>query len=144
MTLMCEECFEQRNIKKRNGLFCKICGGCLVEVDENFIEPIIMLNKKGYYTKFCCSGHPNGNIYAGAYISFEDGSILPYLPIGYMYDKDIFTNIDFSEHNNNGLTIRCEFGNKDNLIELQKEILLSAINILDWAKSLPDISEEYE
>lgn len=27
------------------------------EVDEDIAEAISILNKKGYYTKFCCSGH---------------------------------------------------------------------------------------
>ena len=27
------------------------------EVDEDIADIISILNKKGYYTKFCCSGH---------------------------------------------------------------------------------------
>ena len=29
----------------------------IFEVDEDIAETISVLNKKGYYTKYCCSGH---------------------------------------------------------------------------------------
>ena len=29
----------------------------IFEVDEDIAETISILNKKGYYTKYCCSGH---------------------------------------------------------------------------------------
>lgn len=29
----------------------------IIEVDEDIAKTISILNKKGYYTKFCCSGH---------------------------------------------------------------------------------------
>ena len=29
----------------------------IIEVDEAIAETISILNKKGYYTKYCCSGH---------------------------------------------------------------------------------------
>jgi hypothetical protein len=137
MPLMCEDCFSQYNIKRRSGLCCKECSGELVEIDENFIEAIILLNKKRYYTDFCCSGHPNSKDCHDAYISFKNDIILPYLPNGYMYDKDRYFYIDFSKFDIDHFAIRIEFGETD-LIKLQKEILESAINVLDWAISLPD------
>ena len=135
---MCEDCFSQYNIKRRSGIYCKECGGELVEIDENFIEAIILLNKKGYYTRFCCAGHPNTKDVHQSYIMFEDGSLLPYLPKGYLYDKDRHTHIDRSECDDRGLSIRIEFEERDDLFKLQKEILENAINVLDWAMSLPD------
>jgi hypothetical protein len=137
MPLMCEDCFEQYNIKRRSGLYCKECDGNLVEIDENFIEAIILLNKKGYYTMFCCAGHPNPKDVHSAYIMFEDGSILPYLPKGYLYDKDLTPNINYENSWDKGYGVRIYFKN-DDLPKLQKEILESAINVLDWAISLPD------
>ena len=127
MTLMCEECFEQYNIKRRIGLYCKICGGYLVEIDENFIESIVLLNMKGYYTNYCCSGHPNPKLVPNAYIQFEDNIILPYLPKDFLYDKG-YKN-----------TIRISFPENEEMIKLQYNILQSAINILEWAESLPYI-----
>jgi hypothetical protein len=138
MPLMCEDCFSQYNIKHRSGLYCKECGGELVEIDENFIEAIILLNEKGYYTDFCCSGHPNAKDCHDAYISFESDVILPYLPTEYLYDKDRYSHIDFSELNIDHFAIRIEFEEQKNLVKLQKEILESAINVLDWAISLPN------
>jgi hypothetical protein len=136
---MCEYCFEQRDIKRRSGTYCKTCGGYLVEIDENFIQSIILLNTKGYYTNYCCSGHPKNKDVHSSYISFYDGLTLPYLPIEYKYDKDLYPQVDFSDHTGHGFCIRYEFKNKENLVELQKEILSSAINVLEWAESLPDI-----
>lgn len=141
MPLMCEDCFSQYNIKRRSGLYCKYCGGNLVEIDEIFIEAIILLNEKGYYTKYCCSGHPDPKGFHGAYISFYDGGCLPFLPDGWMYDKDRWTHIDFSKHLDSGLAIRIEFSDAEDLVELQREILQKAINVLDWAISLPDIND---
>jgi hypothetical protein len=138
---MCKNCYEQYNIKRRSKLFCKKCGCELVEIDENFIEAIILLNKKGYYTCFCCSGHPNNKDCYHAYISFEDGLILPNLPSKYMYDKDRWPDINFLKHNCDGYAIRIEFEEKENLIKLQKEILISAINVLEWAEKLPHRKE---
>ena len=43
----------------------------LVELDEQMIPIIKMLNKKGYETQYCCSGHEWHDF--GAYISFETG-----------------------------------------------------------------------
>ena len=34
---------------------CNENGFC--EIDDNIADAIAMLNKKGYYTAFCCSGH---------------------------------------------------------------------------------------
>jgi len=135
MPLMCEDCFSQYNIKRRSGIFCKMCGGELVEIDENFIEAIILLNAKGYYTRFCCAGHPNPKDVHNAYIAFDDGKSLPYLPKEYKYDKDLRPNDNYENSWSKGYAIRIHFCN-DDLSKLQKEILESAINVLDWAISL--------
>ena len=46
------------------------CVGDLVHIDELMLPIIRTLNKKGYLTKFCCSGHVNEE-YSYPYISFE-------------------------------------------------------------------------
>ena len=55
--LICDECNNYKND-------C-ICTGIrphfqhLVEIDDRLVDIILMLNKKGYSTRFCCQGHVN-------------------------------------------------------------------------------------
>ena len=61
-----------------------------VEVDEMIAPVIAVLNKKGYKTVYCCSGHPypsrdmiypeNTFVHLATYIAFEDGTKLPSCP----------------------------------------------------------------
>lgn len=53
------------------------------EVDEDIADTISILNKKGYYTKFCCSGHVKD---PRIYEMYKDESILENKDnkIGYM------------------------------------------------------------
>lgn len=70
--------------------YCK-CGGDIVEVDELIAPTIIELNKKGWTTLYCCSGHMNEEIIS-SYIKFEHMPNI--LPIGFerkgesIYQKD--------------------------------------------------------
>lgn len=41
-----------------------------VEVDDNIVDIIIMLNKKGYGTNFCCEGHAEKNV-LHVYVCFD-------------------------------------------------------------------------
>lgn len=93
------------------------------EIDELIALPVQVLNRKGYFTEFCCAGHTFGalwdpdmipmppgarNPYAGtkdffyevdsfsdSYISFKEGIFLPSLPPGY-----------------NGKLLECDDGKK--------------------------------
>ncbi|MEK4025299.1 hypothetical protein [Sporosarcina sp. FSL W7-1283] len=47
------------------------CTGRVVKVDEMILPTIIELNKKGWITKFCCSGHLY-NTYIDTYIYFKN------------------------------------------------------------------------
>ena len=110
------------------------CTGQVIEVDELMLPTIIELNKKGYYTKYCCSGHyydrsPNGYIY------FDKGITIPSLPLGYKYD----------ENNSESNTIRNDFSQyideEDTNYESDKYFEIINYNVsalLDWAKSLPN------
>lgn len=54
-----------------------------IELDENIRDSIIILNKKGYVTLFCCGGnHPEVG-YIHIYIYFENDYPLPELPKGF-------------------------------------------------------------
>lgn len=49
------------------------CGGDIVNIDEDMVPIIYIMNDKGYSTKFCCSGHPDGPCggYFTAYIIID-------------------------------------------------------------------------
>jgi len=103
---------------------CKFCDEWdvdLIPIDVNIVEPISILNKKGYMTKFCCEGH--GDKSTNAYILFEDDFIIKFfntLPITWYYD------IDFAK--NFGQTcIRCD---TINYVE-------GLMDIKEWVDSLP-------
>lgn len=58
--IMCEECLTVFESNKMRGISsCPIhgCYGELFEIDELMIDIITNLRKKGYDTKYCCSGH---------------------------------------------------------------------------------------
>ena len=59
---------------KNNGECPKVgCWGELVEIDELMLPVIRILNRKGYETQYCCSGHVNDS--SGiAYICFQAGA----------------------------------------------------------------------
>jgi len=126
--------------------FCpkSCCDGDVIEIDELFIPVIIELNKKGYDTSSCCSGHTYDS-YINSYIMFDEDVKLPSLPKGYMYDKDLYPHANWDMVDRNSMDcIRIVFDKKDkDSIELSKEIYENAINVLDWVKRLPDTDEDY-
>ncbi len=59
-----------------------------MRLDNNIAKSIFVLNKKGYYTKYCCEGHTDC-----AYVYFKNNCIVPYLrylPITWEIDMDDF------------------------------------------------------
>lgn len=131
--LDCYEIFEKDSIKNDfylDDIFCpkSNCMGRLVEIDELMIPTIKILNQKGYFTKFCCSGHyydqhPNG------YITFEEDIELPNLPK--RWNK---------VQSGKCITIRSEVSknySKPNIKDFKK-ICDAAKTLVDWAIKLPD------
>ena len=150
MVLMCPKCFStyiievdrkiyaNYSIEKGNRIFpcsnfiglCKKCGlyGEFIEIDGNIGKTIEILNKKGYYTKFCCEGHKkNKKEYTDlqSYIYFSNNLeymnvIKEYLPKSWY--------IDYDDMRENRLSIRSK---KD--ISLKQRIK----DIQKMAKELP-------
>lgn len=58
----------------RNKNKCHKCQQELVEIDEPLVSVIIDLNKKGYNTIYCCSGHTYSS---PGYIAFDKDYDLP-------------------------------------------------------------------
>lgn len=137
--LLCLKCFKVYKQKTIKNNMCKIkdCHGDVVEIDELFIPVIAELNRKGYKTNFCCSGHISE--YSSSYIYFKDEVVLPSLPKGYLYDQDMYPHVDWNRWQVKN-TIRKQFDEKKSLNELSKDIYYNAIEVLKWAEELPDNS----
>ena len=135
----CEVVFDSE-LKSQN----KNCEGILFETDELFAPIISILNKKGYKTKFCCSGHikPESDIIycptytkihknydIDSYIVFEEDIKLPSIPDGYKYDEktdgDLLPNC-----------IRKTFDNHKKVDTILSEIINNTAVVLNWAKNL--------
>lgn len=115
------------------------CSGDLVEIDELFVPVIIELNKKGYITEFCCSGH----IHEGhcglvqSYIKFYGYEIInDYIKENIDKLKDY--NLEYNDKDNS-VSIRRRFDDKKSMNELLIDICDNAKQITKWAKKLPKL-----
>ena len=106
------------------------CCGTLVEIDELLIPTIKLLNDKGYYTQFCCSGHYTGQ-HSRTYITFDEGIDVPYVPNG--FKKETYNNHVLIESNT---PLR-----KPTFKDFYR-ICDNAKTLLKWANSLPYFEEE--
>jgi hypothetical protein len=76
---ICVQCWEEN---------CN-CNNKKIElIDDNLIDILKNLNKKGYKTKFSCGGHINRK-YVYIYILFCKNYSFPVLPEGYIYKKGL-------------------------------------------------------
>ena len=131
---MCLKCFEvydkEKVIADQNFNICpkSNCVGQLIEVDELMLPTIKILNQKGYYTKYCCSGHYYHQIVDG-YIMFSNGINIPFIPNG--FHKEIY---------NDNVVIRNDIISKPGKrpgINDFKKICDNAKTLVDWAIKLP-------
>ena len=133
MKKMCLSCFKVYAYTRK--IPCGNCGSSLVKIDELYIAIIKLLNQKGYKTTYCCSGHIYEKL-PQSYILFGEGIKLPSLPEGYVIDHEAHTAFESVK----GITeIRRDFylNSYGNEAELQKDIIKSALSVLEWAESLP-------
>lgn len=135
---VCSRCWGTRlsgySFQMELGL-CRRCGKqdgftTVIEIDDLLAPSIIALNKKGYVTNFCCSGHLNKH---SSYIWFNHivpRAAFPNFPEGYKADpKNQYTR---------GVCIRRFFiaQNQNDRYRLQVQ---SSLDVLRWAESLPTI-----
>lgn len=140
---MCESCFHiQKRYRKSK---CNECSSFTFEVDELIAPVIQVLNRKGYRTIYCCSGHPEfwKNTFAGTYIMFSE----PYHKLETFYfPKDFFMDDDESKEKNTilrGMGL-CYSNPKyyDSYGESIVGFANSIKNLNDWANALEDRSEK--
>ena len=105
------------------------------ECDDMIADTVSLLNRKGYTTKYSCSGHPSTNFrLVDTYIAFDKDIKLPYIP-DYKIDPISFEYV--KEHNFNILRL--------NLLEAKATLgMLMMINyaLLEWSRSLPIYDED--
>lgn len=97
------------------------------EVDDLIAPAISRLNKLGYVTAFCCSGHADHEerpIYA--YISFWFGETPPeYLPEGWFWEEDGVMMYEYKNTEQKALS--------HEIAGVMKELSV-------WAEGLPDLN----
>ena len=115
---LCIKCWN--NIKH---CVCDKLPNVLVDVDENIQEAIILLNRKGYYTRFCCEGHHWRN--PSAYISFVQR---------YKFSKEL-PNWWYEEGSIIRLDYKDALEENENFEEVKKRKM---VEFLEWVESLPE------
>lgn len=114
------------------------CHGYIFEVDEQMVIPIMMLNTKGYRTKFCCSGHITKSSHGG-YIAFDIHTVPDSVPKGWKLDKE-----KGYEYETQMRSIRYSFKQPITAIEKQRTVNKKMESLLKWCEELPKYEEETE
>jgi len=110
--------------------------------DEEMIDIIFTLNKKGYKTTDCCSGHPRkgwSSIYE-MYISFQHGIIVPPPPKGFENrTNSLLVETSDEEYFSTDLRISSSiFPPGDvNQLDIVKFMHERYQDLLDWVDNLP-------
>ena len=136
MPYVCLECWEVFNEKFDNCPKAN-CTGSVVQIDELMFPIIKILNSKGYYTNYCCSGHVYDE-YCSPYVLFtsyvrlfyEDEELMDIfsdLPEGWSYT---FTDDSFSLNAN---------VSKDDEITMYKKIIELNTALLEYVDKLPPL-----
>ena len=131
---ICQDCWEV--FKSDIDLLCGrpytgtcpniFCEGTIFRCDELMITPILLLNKKGYATQWCCSGHAYEPICSG-YIAFVN-NVPCSPPEGWSLDSN--------------KTIRFIIKDKDPA-ERQKGICEKMASLITWCQGLEDLHIVY-
>ena len=157
MGYLCLSCYEEYareflNLELQDGYeyFCTkaTCGGSVVEIDDLLLPIIKLLNLKGYTSTYCCSGHSyeanNGGV--DTYISFYRECFPDIIPEGFVAEDDEWYEKNYPKFNRKDSPDICIRKNYDEDLgeyELHQEICKTMITLLDWAKELEDMGDEY-
>lgn len=129
--------FDNYNLKIWNEEYsCPIkdCSGEVVELDEMITPTIILLNKKGYHTSYCCAGHIDKDC---GYISFTEYDGMEYEE----YLPDHYPEGTFTYQPEQKSIFRWKFESEDFTGERLMEIGEVHKRIYDWAAELESICD---
>jgi hypothetical protein len=116
-------------------------------IDDLIAPSIQILNRKGYITEWCCSGHSlkecfiidgefgkylKANAEPSSYISFKAGISLPTLPHGFVEDP-----VSISNRISNLVIRKWRYDGND-FYEISRNILETMEQLYKWALNLPD------
>lgn len=114
----------------------KGCFGEIVEIDENLFETYKILNRKGYFTANCCSGHSSlgERDCPQTYIQFYNKIKFIRLPKEFVAE---------THRINNGYVtnISKSYDKKLSSVEMQKQIWNTSLDVLEWAEALDEYHE---
>ena len=124
------------------------------EIDDMIALTVQLLNRKGYLTTHCCSGHmfPDlasiNNLYEDSYnddcyISFVEGISLPKLPPEFYISSISFSTDDKFAFPNKHLTI-CKDYDTDDARETMRCIFETMEQLYEWVLTLPEFSHKDE
>ena len=78
MKNVCNKCWNEN---------CNCVDGYKIEIDDDILEEIIILNKKGYKTVQCCSGHEESELFS-FYIWFSNNAPIYNVPKIFKIDRN--------------------------------------------------------
>lgn len=133
-TLMCVKCLA---VYKPGLTHCRNCLGGVYPIDTRMLDIIYHLNKKGYQTTNCCSGHSNGGFKIYLIISnvkFDEASI----PKGYTINprRNDTTLRSIPYHKAKGIKTK-KAREAITMDELQTYNCENLENLRSWVVSLP-------
>lgn len=113
------------------------CPGDVVQLDEFIAPAIMMLNEKGYSTRFCCAGHVTASenpdsfyVFFYDFVEFEEEELAK-LPKSFTLEND-----------GRGLTIRYRTSKKiDTVLQKMEEVVKCNKLFYQWVENLPEASE---
>ncbi|MDR3596534.1 hypothetical protein [Clostridium sp.] len=101
-----------------------ICNGKVLDIDDDILETIKQLNKKGYSTESCCSGHTWGG---DLYILF-DVNVRALPPVPKQFDFEIDSNERLRIYKR--IPASAE-------IERLRILNIATLDLLEWSLTIP-------
>lgn len=116
----------------------------LIEIDKDIVESISILNKKGYHTVFCCSGHIHENVSSRPYVIFDKNYYFDSYPEGWVEDEEYNSDGDVRKMLVGGdadLWFGIEFPIKHKSVT-EKDLSRGLDSLLKWVNNLKKVEEK--